>query len=117
MRISDWSSDVCSSDLRVARCISITQRRAQIWLQPTSTVRPPACAEPPWQCLLLLDDFSGIYNRPALPPPCNPWQPNLGPCARAHPTGPIAAARAAANGATGHTEKGPYPGPNGNPTA
>src|SRR3546814_13844335 len=42
MRISDWSSDVCSADLRTrTRCALITRRRW--WRMTGSNRRPPAC--------------------------------------------------------------------------
>src|SRR3546814_11718436 len=54
MRISDWSSDVCSSDLAIRRgadrriaCLVGARRRAALLVRPQGEPRPPArsCGE------------------------------------------------------------------------
>src|SRR3546814_11055382 len=60
MRISDWSSDVCSSDLRQARCILIdpyanafdkdpTAPSKLEWSQSDQTEMKPGVAERKWE--------------------------------------------------------------------
>src|SRR3546814_18329824 len=38
MRISDWSSDVCSSDLSVSLSLELTLRNDAVWFVPSSLV-------------------------------------------------------------------------------
>src|SRR3546814_7008666 len=84
MRISDWSSDVCSSDLgsrltrsraliRSRRIKGISARRYGLWLRPS--VFPHDCATPPCTCMAprhrvccCMDLAASVY--PILAPQC-----------------------------------------------
>src|SRR3546814_19402016 len=108
MRISDWSSDVCSSDLR-SRVSVLTRRRVAlgtalavllgalawvgyaVWLRPTeferaSSLLPASTLRVTWTDWAGLRDelgslsTQGVIDRELTPPPPLPPAPALQPC-------------------------------------
>src|SRR3546814_5368473 len=63
MRISDWSSDVCSSDLRQTRATARTWRRTPPCGLPTTPLRPCRrdCSAS-WNLSLLVPQLGGVEN-------------------------------------------------------
>src|SRR3546814_7830133 len=70
MRISDWSSDVCSSDLIVAPCARRSPAWAN-WATGTSTRRRSGAVRPHWNLRDRKRRIRGVLHPPAgVPSPC-----------------------------------------------
>src|SRR3546814_18964400 len=76
MRISDWSSDVCSSDLQVDPKAPIDEARVRAMLAPLQPGQP-LHRERSERAMLLLSDLPGLRVQSAIEPGLAPGTPDL----------------------------------------